>query len=110
MRADRLEREREVASLATRQHGVVSYRQLIGLGVGRGTIRRWRENGRLHRVHSCVYAVGHTRLTVRGRWMAAVLSCPDGTLLSHRDAGALWEMLAVGGTRIHVTFPSPGAR
>ncbi|MEA2466001.1 MAG: hypothetical protein QOJ57_127 [Thermoleophilaceae bacterium] len=99
-----------MAALAARQHGVIAHRQLVGLGVGRGTIRRWRDSGRLHRVHARVYAVGHARLTVRGRWMAAVLACPEGTLLSHGDAGALWNLIAVPGSRPHVTVPSAGTR
>jgi hypothetical protein len=110
MHANRLERERAVAALAERQHGVIAQRQLVGLGVGRGTIHRWQESGRLHSVHAGVYSVGHTRLTVRGRWMAAVLACPEGTLLSHGDAAALWDLLAAGGARTHVTVPSPGTR
>ncbi|MGI8920120.1 MAG: hypothetical protein ACR2HD_00370 [Solirubrobacteraceae bacterium] len=45
--------------------------------------------GRLHPIHRGVYAVGHSRLTLRGRWMAAVLACGPGAALSHRDAGHL---------------------
>lgn len=82
----------------------------MDLGTGRGAIRRWRDSGRLHRVNAGVYAVGHERLTVRGRWMAAVLTCREGTLLSHGDAGALWDLVPVGGGRIHVTVPSAGTR
>src|SRR3954447_17591431 len=110
MRADRMQRERAVADLARRQHGVVAFRQLVGLGMGRNVIRRWLECGRLHLVHFGVYAVGHSRLTGRGRWMAAVLACADGALLSHRDAAALWELLPIGSGRIHVTVPRRGAR
>lgn len=110
MRANRLEQERAVAALAARQHGVVARLQLMDLGIGRGAISRWRDSGRLNHVHAGVFAVGHERLTVRGRWMAAVLTCRDGTLLSHGDAGALWDLVPVGGSRIHVTVPSAGTR
>ena len=48
--------------------------------------------GRLHRVHRGVYAVGHSVLTLRGLWMAAVLACGDGAVLSHRDAAALHDL------------------
>jgi hypothetical protein len=33
------------------------------------------KNGRLHRVHRGVYAVGHDAVTLQGRFMAAVLAC-----------------------------------
>ena len=39
-----------------------------------------------------VYAVGWPRLTPKRRWMAAVLACGDGAVLSHRSAAALWEI------------------
>jgi hypothetical protein len=79
------------------------------LGFTRGIIRRWLENARLHQVHVGVYAVGHRRLTVRGRWMAGVLACGEGAVLSHVDAGALWDVIPLKGSRIHVTVPARGA-
>jgi len=33
-----------------------------------------------------VYAVGHTALTSRSRYLAAVLACGEGALASHRTA------------------------
>ncbi len=67
--------ELELAALATRQHGVLSYAQLLQLGVGRGAIRYQLAVGRLHPVHVGVYAVGHSAMTKEGRWMAAALAC-----------------------------------
>lgn len=98
-----------MAELARRQHGVVAQRQLVGLAVGRNVIRRWVECGRLHPVHRGVYAVGHSRLTIRGHWMAAVLACGEGALLSHRSAAALWGLIATVFGRPHVTVPRRGA-
>lgn len=49
--------------------------------------------GRLHRLHRGVYAVGHAALGNEGRWMAAVLACGEGAVLSHRSAAALWGFL-----------------
>ena len=48
--------------------------------------------GRLHRIHRGVYAVGHGKLTLKGRWMAAVLACGPEAFLSHRAALALWDL------------------
>jgi hypothetical protein len=78
--------------LVRRQHGVVSRRQLEGLGFGPEAIKHRLRTGRLRRVTKGVYAVGRPELTGCGRWMAAVLSCGDGALLSHSSAAALWGM------------------
>src|SRR5690349_9789847 len=77
---------REVAALAKRQGGVVSYQQLVALGLQRGSIEHWLRSGRLHRVHIGVYAVGHSVLGNSGRLMAAVLACGPGAVVSHRSA------------------------
>jgi very-short-patch-repair endonuclease len=76
--------------LAREQHGVVSWRQLLDLGLSAQAIQHRRSTGRLHKVGYGVYAVGRPELTRRGRWMAAVLSCGPGAALSHRSAAALW--------------------
>jgi very-short-patch-repair endonuclease len=65
-------------------------------------LRRVRA-GRLHRLHRGVYAVGHTVLTREGRWLAAVLACGDGAVLSHRSAAAHWGLLTNHSTRTDVT-------
>src|SRR4051794_7755647 len=81
---------RKLAPLAARQHGVVTARQLVALGLDDAAVWRQVEAGRLHRVHRGVYAVGHGRLTREGRWLAAVLRCGSGAVLSHGSAAALW--------------------
>lgn len=87
-------RERELATLAGRQHGVIARRQLQEAGLGPRTISRRVETGRLFRLHREVFAFGHERLTQRGQWLAAVVACGDGALLSHRSAAALWGLMA----------------
>ncbi len=57
-------------------------------------------------MHPGVYAVGHTALTLRGRWMAAVLFCGDEAVLSYRTAAALWGIRDPGSGAIEVTVPS----
>ncbi len=81
-----------LAQLADRQHAVVAGWQLRDLGYTKNAIKRRADNGRLHRKYRDVYAVGHSRLTVRGQWMAAVLACGRDALLSHRAGAALWEL------------------
>lgn len=91
--------------LARRQHGVVGREQLLGLGMGRRAIFRRLEQGRLHELHRGVYIVGIRRISRKGRWMAAVLACGEGALLSRRSAGRLWGLLAPAGEWVEVTRP-----
>jgi very-short-patch-repair endonuclease len=93
----------ELAAWAKRQHGVIARRQIAELGLGRHYIDRQVQRGRLHVLHRGVYAVGHRRLTGAGVWMAAVLACGDGAVLSHRSAGALWRIRESSGARIEIT-------
>jgi hypothetical protein len=100
-----------LARLATRQHGVVSRRQLLALGLDADRIWYRLEVGRSHLLHRGVYAVGHTRLTQRGHWLAAVAACRAGcragagqSVLSHRAAGSLHGVLrSVPASPIDVT-------
>lgn len=59
---------------------------------------------RLLQLHRGVYAVGHTALTPRSHWMAAVLAAGPEAVLSHRAAAALWGLR--GGVAIEVTAPN----
>src|ERR1700759_2379728 len=74
-----------LAEVAGRQHGVVTRPQLEAVGFGTATITRWAQDGRLHRLHRGVYAVGHMAITWEGRCLAAVLARP-GAVASHRTA------------------------
>jgi hypothetical protein len=49
----------QAAAKASRQHGVVSYAQLIDAGLTQSGVQRRAAIGRLHRLHRGVYAVGH---------------------------------------------------
>ena len=82
--------QKSVWALARRQHGVVTRAQLHELGFTDEAIKHRVRRGRLHRVHDGVYAVGRRELTRHGRWMAAVVACGDGAVLSHASAAALW--------------------
>ena len=103
-------RDARIAVLAALQHGVVSWRQLIDAGVGRGAIEHRVRVGWLHRIHRGGFAVGHRPLTREARWMAAVLACGDGAGLSHACATAHWEIRPYTGTWIDVTVPTTAGR
>jgi very-short-patch-repair endonuclease len=92
-----------IAELAQRQHGRVAHRQLRALGLSGSAIHRRAQAGRLIRLYPGVYAVGHALPSACGNWMAAVLACGEGAVLSHRSAAALWNVLPSASARIDVT-------
>lgn len=85
-------RGRRAWELAGRQHGIVARRQLLALGFNSREIEHRVGRGRLHLAMRGVYAVGWPQLTKKRRWMAAVLACGEGAMLSHRSAAALWDI------------------
>ena len=66
--------------------------------------------GRLHRLYRGVYAVGHTELSLEGRWIAAVFACGPNAVLSHGSAAHLWSLSPKCPPYIHVTIPEAGSR
>lgn len=95
-----------VVRLAERQHGRVSVGQLQRLGITNSATDVAVASGRLHRVHTGVYAVGYATAGGRhGRWMGAVLACGEGAVLSHRSAFTLWRIRDGEGPRPDVTVP-----
>jgi very-short-patch-repair endonuclease len=81
-----------VWALTRSQHGLVSHAQLLDLGVSAQSIKHRVSTGRLHRPSRGVYAVGRPELSRCGVWMAAVLRCGQGAVLSHLSAAELWEI------------------
>jgi very-short-patch-repair endonuclease len=100
----------EIAALADPQYGVVSRAQLLHAGLTRNEIDHRVAAQRLRCVHRGVYAVGHSVLRVEGRWMAAVLACGEGAVLSHQTAASVWDLRRVGSGAIHVTVPGDPGR
>lgn len=83
-----------MAVIASAQSGMVHRRQVIGLGITRGSIEHRLAAGSLHRVLPAVYAVGHTGVD-RTAWMiAALLYARRDCVISHATAAALWELVA----------------
>jgi very-short-patch-repair endonuclease len=105
MRAQVVKADAEVARIAARQHGIVTFTQLQRAGVSPSGIYRRVSAGRVHRIHRGVYAVGHRGLSREGRWIAATLACGEGAVLSHRSAAELWELLPPTEGSIHITVP-----
>jgi very-short-patch-repair endonuclease len=100
------EQDRATWELVERQHGVIARRQLLALGFSEKGIEHRLAKGRLHRVHQGVYAVGRPSLGRHGRWMAAVIACGEGAVLSHSSAAALWRIGVEERDVIEVSLPS----
>src|SRR4051812_2179709 len=98
------------SGLAAEQYGIVTRAQLTELGLSEEAIARRMRSGRLHRLHRGVYAVGHLAVSLRGRWLGAVLASGEGALLSHRSAAALWGMLSTSAPKIDVIVPPKSGR
>jgi very-short-patch-repair endonuclease len=92
-------------ALARRQHWVITRAQLMERGFSERAIKHRVRTGRLHPLHRGVYAVGHPEPTRPRLFMAAVLRCGQGALLSHESAAELWQIRRARGERIDVAVP-----
>jgi hypothetical protein len=99
-----------VADLAAEDRGVVSARELHACGLDDEAILVRVRNGRLHRKHQGVYAVGHPNIPLEGEFLAAVKACGLGALLSHYAGAAHWEMVEWDGRYPEVTVVGAGTR
>ena len=99
MTSDRVTAER-ITAIAAMQHGVVARPQLLEAGLTPRMVQSRVASGQLCPLHRGVYLLGNLRGRLqppRAREMAAVLACGPGTVVSHRSAAGLWDLL-----------PSPG--
>jgi Transcriptional regulator, AbiEi antitoxin len=103
-------RDGEIARFAAAQHGVVTTAQLKEAGLTSAAVSKRVKAGRLHRLHRGVYAVGAPASGREAGWMAAVLACGPGAVLSHRSAAALWDLLRPIEGPIDVSVPSQNGR
>ena len=89
---------------------MLSLDELQACGLSRDAVSDRALSGRLHQVHRCVYAVGHTNLPLEGRFLAAVKACGPGAVLSHHSAAALWGFIAWDDRYPEVTVTGGSAR
>jgi very-short-patch-repair endonuclease len=83
-----------VARLAEDQNGVVTRSQLRDAGFSEAAVGRLVSASRIFPVFPTVFAVGHRGIGRSGRLLAAVLSCGEGTAVSHGTAAwllGLWN-------------------
>jgi hypothetical protein len=85
--------EQVVAQIAGAQYGVVARGQLLEAGISAKEIRGRLRTGALIRAHPGVYRVGHSGPSVEARYLAAVLACGKGAVLSGLAAAHLLGLL-----------------
>lgn len=99
-----------IGRIARAQHGIVTTPQLLAAGLTSAAISKRVSAGRLYRVHQGVYSVGHEVLNHEARWMAAVLACGRGAVLSHGSAAVHWGLLRPLEGPIDVSVPTQNGR
>ena len=97
-----------IAALATRQHGVIAYRQLRLMGLSERAIAHRVRAGSLHRAHRGVYLVGHQALAPLARHAAGLLAIGPGSSLTYETAGVLSGMCRERDGPIHVSLVTHG--
>jgi hypothetical protein len=85
--------DQAIAEVASLTHGVVTRRILLGKGVTPDEVKQRLRRGSLIREYPGVYRVGHRAPSVEARYLAAVLACGEGSLLSARPAAFLWGLI-----------------
>ena len=98
--------DRAIAALAGSQQGLITTRQLLGLGLSERSIAHRVRIGRLQRLYRGVYAVGHLPIFPSARALAAVLACGPGAALSHGSAATLWGIDKHWASPLEVTAPT----
>jgi very-short-patch-repair endonuclease len=101
----RKDRDADAWRLARSQWSAVGHGQLLGLGFSRHAIDHRLGDGRLRLVHRGVYVVTRLPVTRHSLWIAAVLACGEGAVLSHASAASLWGIWPAG-RMIHVSTPT----
>lgn len=84
--------DHRIAAVATGQFGAIHRRQLHALGLSDREIAGRIQRGLLHRIHRCVYVVGHAAFTDHTRWMGAVLAAGPGAALDMYSAARLHRL------------------
>jgi hypothetical protein len=93
-----------IADLAARQLGLITWQQLLEMGVSRETIKRWIRNGTLASIHRGVYRLPGYPITWDQRCFAALLAAGGFSALSFQAAGMYWEAAGVRAETPHITI------
>jgi very-short-patch-repair endonuclease len=92
-----------VRAFARRQHWVVTFAQLLALGVSRDAIAWAIRRGILRRLHRGVFLVGPETPPPLALEAAAILAAGKGAVLSHESAAYLHAVLPQPAQPVHVS-------
>jgi hypothetical protein len=92
--------------LASRRKGLVERDQLLDAGISERQIDRRLGNGSLIPEYDGVYRVGHRAPSLECSYLAAVLACGEGALLSGRAAAYLYGLIKGDAPPPEVTTPT----
>lgn len=95
-----------IAEIASTAHGVVTWQRMIRAGATPEQIRQRARRGSLIRVHPGVYRVGHAAPSVHATFIAAVLACGEGAVLSGHAAAWLLGLVRGKAPPPEVTCPT----
>jgi len=95
--------EKDIASRAGRQHGLITRQQLYELELGDASVRYRVRAGQLQRVRHDVFAIPGAPQTREQSYLAAVLAFGPGAVLSHESAAVLWEVPNIAHERLELT-------
>jgi hypothetical protein len=98
--------EQILARLATGAHGLVTHGRMLDAGITPAEIRTRLRAGLLIREYPGVCRVGHRAPSVESRYLAAVLACGDGALLSGLAAAHLLGLVRGSAPVPEVTAPT----
>jgi very-short-patch-repair endonuclease len=99
-----------IRGVAERQHGVISTKQLVAAGLGRGAIADRVRRGLLRPVHRGVYLWGMAVPSLQAQAFAAAQACGVTAVVSHHAAAALHGIRDDFRGQIDVTIPGRRAR
>ena len=103
--------DRALHALADGTYGIFTLTEAVPLGLSKQKAAYRVSAGRLWRLYAGVYSLVPPHLLRReGRWLAAVLACGPGAVLSHTHAAALWHIRHAPSGPIHVTVPTTAGR
>lgn len=98
-----MNRERALAAIARRQHGVFTLDQALQAGWSPSAVRRAVTAGRFARVTRAVFSFASSPPTWRQRAMAAVLAAGAGAVASHTTAAALYGLSCCRPEEVEIT-------
>ncbi len=96
----------QLYEIVSRQCGVVSRRQILGIGLRRGIIASRVMRGSWRQLHQGVYAAFSGEPSREATLWAAVLYAGPGAVLSHQTAAELVGLADARSSLIHVTVPA----